>query len=221
MVNIPFIIGESLRQTIMTLIAFLPSILWAGLLLLAGFVFGSILGRAAAHLVTVLRVDAALRKVGVEKISERAGLTISVAGFFGGIIKWTLVIAFALSAAEVLGLSQLTQLLNDVLLFIPQVLIAAVMLIVAALLGDFVARLIDHSVKATGMKAHVAAQLAKWAIIVIGGIFPALIQLNIAPALIQVLFTGVVFALSLALGLAFGLGGKEAAAKAIEKMKQN
>jgi hypothetical protein len=69
------------------------------------------------------------------------------------------------------------------------------------------------------MRGEFAAQVAKWSIVIIGGVFPALTQLRIAQGLVEVLFTGVVFAVSLALGLSFGLGGRDAAARAIEAMK--
>jgi hypothetical protein len=146
---------------------------------------------------------------------------VSVAGFLGGIVKWLVVVAFTIASAEILGLSQVTQLLRDILVYIPQVIIAAVILVISMLLGDFVSRLVSHSVKATGMNGDAAAQMAKWSIIIVGGVFPALTQLRIAQGLVEVLFTGVVFAVSLALGLSFGLGGRDAAARAIEKIKGN
>lgn len=221
MLNPVDILGQALVDTGMTLIAFLPNVVIAVIIFALGWAFGSILGRAVEHLVSVLRVDNALHKAGFDKLSERAGVHISLAGFLGGIIKWLVVVAFTIASAEILGLTQVTQLLRDILVYIPQVLIAAIVLVIAMLVGDFVARLVDHSTRGIGMRGHFAAQVAKWSIIIVGGIFPALTQLRIAQGLVEVLFTGVVFALSLALGLAFGLGGRDAAAKAIEKMKQN
>jgi hypothetical protein len=146
---------------------------------------------------------------------------VSVAGFLGGIVKWLVIVAFTIASAEILGLTQVTQLLRDILVYIPQVIIAAIILVISMLLGDFVARLVAHSAKATGMKGAAASEMAKWAIIIVGGVFPALTQLRIAQGLVEVLFTGVVFAVSLALGLSFGLGGRDAAARAIEKVKGN
>lgn len=221
MLNPVDILGQALVDTGMTLIAFLPNVIIAVVIFALGWAFGSILGRAVEHLISVLRIDNALHKAGFDKLSERAGIHISLAGFFGGIVKWLVIVAFTIASAEILGLAQVTQLLRDILMYIPQVIIAAIVLVIAMLLGDFVARLIDHSTRGIGMKGHFAAQVAKWSIIIVGGIFPALAQLKIAPGLVEVLFTGIVFALALALGLAFGLGGRDAAAKTIEKMKQN
>ena len=212
-------LGQSLVDTGMTIISLLPSIILAVVIFSAGWGFGTVLGRAVEHLVSVLRVDRALHRAGFDALSEKAGIHISVSRFFGGIVKWGVIVAFTLASADILGLSQITQLLRDILVYIPQVIIAAVILVIAMLLGDFVSRMVSHSTKATGVKGDFAAQMAKWAIIIVGGVFPALTQLRIAQGLVEVLFTGVVFAISLALGLSFGLGGRDAAARAIEKIK--
>ena len=212
------ILGQALVDTGMTLISFLPSVILAVIVFALGWAFGTVLGRAVDHLITVLRVDRALHRAGFDTLSERAGVRVSVAGFLGGVVRWGVVVAFTLASAEILGLSQVTQLLRDILVYIPQVIIAAVILVIAMLLGDFVSRIVSHSVKATGMNGDLAAQMSKWAIIIVGGVFPALTQLRIAQGLVEVLFTGVVFAMALALGLSFGLGGQQAASRMIEKV---
>ncbi len=221
MLNPLDILAQALVDTGMTLIAFLPNVIIAVFIFVIGWIAGSVLGRAVAHLIAVTRLDNALHRAGFDKLSERAGVHISMAAFLGGVVKWLVIVAFTIASAEILGLAQVTQLLRDILVYIPQVIIAAIVLVIAMLVGDFVARLIDHSTRGMGMRGHFAAQVAKWSIIIVGGIFPALTQLRIAQGLVEVLFTGVVFAMSLALGLAFGLGGRDAAARAIEKMKQN
>lgn len=219
MLNPVDILGQALVDTSMTMVAFLPNVIIAVIIFALGWAAGTVLGKAVAHVVTVLRIDNALHRAGMDKISDRAGVRVSVAGFIGGIIKWLVIVAFTIASAEILGLNQVTSLLRDILVYIPQVIIAAIVLVMAMLVGDFVSRIVRHSVRATGMKGDFAAQVSKWAIIIVGGIFPALTQLRIAQGLVEVLFTGVVFALSLSLGLAFGLGGRDAAARAIEKMK--
>lgn len=221
MLNPLDILGQALVDTSMTLVSFLPNVIIAVVIFALGWGAGSVLGRAVGHLITVLRIDNALHRAGLDKLSERAGIKISLAGFLHGIIKWLVIVAFTIASAEILGLTQVTQLLRDILVYIPQVIIAAIVLVMAMLVGDFVSRLVRHSAKATGIRGDFAAQVSKWAIIIVGGVFPALTQLRIAQGLVEVLFTGVVFALSLSLGLAFGLGGRDAAARAIEKMKDN
>ena len=179
------ILGQALVDTGMTLISFLPSVIIAVIVFACGWGFGAVLGRAITHLVSVLRIDRALHKAGFAQLSERAGIHISVAGFLGGVVRWGVVVAFTLASAEILGLSQVTQLLRDILVYIPQVIIAAVILVIAMLLGDFVSRIVSHSVKATGMNGELAAQMSKWAIVIVGGVFPALTQLRIAQGLVE------------------------------------
>lgn len=221
MLNPIDILGQALVETGTTMITFLPNIILSIVIFALGWIFGSVLGRSVAHLISLLKIDTALHKAGMDTVSEKAGMRISIAGFFGGIIKWLVIISFTIASAEILGLTQITSLLRDILLYIPQVIIAAVVLVIAALVADFVSRLVRHSVNATGIRAEFAAQVSKWAILIVAGLFPALTQLRIAQGLVEVLFTGFVFAISLALGLAFGLGGRDAAAKTIEKMKEN
>lgn len=215
------ILGQALVSTGMSVIDFLPEVILAVVVFALGWVFGSVLGRSVTHLVNLLKVDHALHKAGMDVVSEKAGVHVSVAGFFGGVVKWLIIVSFTIAAADILGLSQITALLSDILLYIPNVIVAAIVLVMATLAGDFVSRLVRHSVSATGMRAEFAAQVSKWAIVIVAGVFPALTQLRIAQGLVEVLFTGFVFALSLALGLAFGLGGRDAAARAIERMKND
>lgn len=215
------ILGQALVTTGLRLIDFLPEVILAVVVFTLGWVFGSVLGRSVAHLISLLKIDQALHKAGMDVVSEKAGVHLSVSGFFGAVIKWLIIVSFTIASADILGLSQITALLSDILLYIPNVIVAALVLVMSALVADFVSRLVRHSVNATGIKAEFAAQVSKWAIIIVAGIFPALTQLRIAQGLVEVLFTGFVFALSLALGLAFGLGGRDAAARAIDRMKND
>ena len=117
----PFdILGQALVDTSMTLISFLPNVIIAIVVFAVGWMAGTVLGKAVDHLISVLRIDAALHRAGFDKISERAGVRVSLAGFLGGVVKWLVIVAFTIASAEILGLSQVTQLLRDILVYIPQ-----------------------------------------------------------------------------------------------------
>ena len=109
MLNPVDILGQALVDTGMTLISFLPSVIIAIIVFALGWGFGAVLGRAVDHIVTALRIDRALHQAGFDKLSEKAGIRVSVAAFLGGVVKWSVVIAFTLASAEILGLSQVTQ----------------------------------------------------------------------------------------------------------------
>lgn len=210
------ILGDALTQTGGQIVSFLPNVVLAVIVFVLGWVLGGVLGRAVNHIIHVLKIDHALNKAGMSVISERAGVRVSVAGFLGFIVKWTVIISFTMASADILNLRSISDGLLSLIGFIPSVIVAAAILAITTLVADFVSRVVESSLKATSIKSALAATVAKWAILVVG-VVSALTQL-IPNQIIEILFTGIIFALSLALGLAFGLGGRDAAAKAIEKI---
>ena len=214
-------LSASLQATWATVMMFLPAAVVALILFGLGFVLGTIAGKVVRQIILRIKIDKALHQAGLDLVSERAGFHITVAGFFDGLVKWFIVLGFTVAATNVLGLDQVTTLLSGVLLYIPKVIVAVIILIIAALLGDFVGKLVRHSVKATGIhQAEFVSVLARWSIVIVAGVLPALNQLEIAGAMVQTLFAGIVFAVSLALGLSFGLGGKDAAARFLAKVSE-
>ncbi len=211
----------SLTQVVTDVISYAPVVLIAVVLVVIGFVLGNILGRAVAHFITLLKIDRALGTAGLNNLSEQAGVKVSVAKTSGALVRWAIILAFVLSASQVLGLYAFSSFLMFILGYIPTILVASLILVVTFLLADFVARLVAGSAKAVNMPSSVAAFVARYSII-IAGVISALAQLNIAAAgLLEILFGGIIAAVALALGLAFGLGGKDAAARYIEKAESN
>ncbi len=215
------VLDDALSATWLTTLEFLPKVIFALVLFGLGWVCGVVAGRAAKHIIGLLRIDKALHSAGMDIVSEKAGFHVTVAGFIGSFVKWFIILVFTVASTDILGLKQVTELIAEVLTYIPNVLVAVIILVVAALLGDFVARLVSHSVQATGLhQARFVGAVSKWSIVIFG-IILALAQLQIATSMLEVLFAGVVFAAALAFGLAFGLGGRDAAARFLEKISQN
>ena len=121
-----------------------------------------------------------------------------------------------------LNLDQVNLFLREVVLgYLPRVFIAALLLVIATLVSDAIRRLVEGSAKAMGVhSARMAGSIAKWAIWIFVTII-VLSELGIAPAFMQILFTGIVAMLALAGGLAFGLGGKDAASRVVQKMRDS
>jgi len=128
---------------------------------------------------------------------------------------------FLIAAFDVLGLSQVNIFLQEVVLaYLPRVIAAALVLLVAGVIGDLTGRVVTTTARTAGVhSAHFAGAVARWAIWIFG-ILVALSQLGIGAAFSQTIFTGIVIAVSLALGLSFGLGGQSAAADFIEKLRR-
>ncbi len=201
---------------------FLPRILLALIVFVLGWLVADILGKFAAQIVDLLKVDKALSKTGIEEPLKRANIRLNSAAFVGGLIRWFFLIVFLLAAFEILGLTQLSVFLKDVVLqYLLHVIAAVFIMLIAAVLADVLQKVVVASAKAAHLSSTVfLGGVTKWAIWVFA-ILAALYELGIAGALIQTLFTAFVAMIAIAGGLAFGLGGKDAAARFIEKLRQD
>ena len=211
-------LGESLANVTIKIVSFLPSLVVAIVLVLCGWFFGKVLGRAAAHLIALLRIDKALEKAGLIEMIN--GVKFSVSSFAEALIKWAIITSFLMAATQVVGLDSFAGLLWIIISYIPNVLVAALILVSSFLLADFVAKMVTGSAKAAGISHGMAGLAARYSIVIVG-ILAALSQLKIAGGFMDILFAGIVASLSLAIGLSFGLGGKDAASRAIERIEKS
>ena len=204
-----------------SLVGFLGQLLVAVILFVVFWVVGASLGRLLAEGVKALKIDALLAKVGADKVMQRAGINLNIGLFLGEILKWFFIISGLLVAANVLGLSQVSSFLSSILLYVPNIVVAAVILIAGVIVADFIGGVVASSISAAGLKsAPFVSKVAKWAIFIFAFI-AALDQLGIAQTFINTLYIGIVAMIALAGGLAFGLGGKEHASEFIAKLKRD
>lgn len=204
----------------MGLMAILPNILLALLLLILGAIVGSGLARLIKRGVGMVPFDRALESAGITQLVAKSGYTLSIGGIIGFLVEWFIVLTFAIAAFDVLGLDQVNIFLREVVLsYLPHVVVAVLILLAAALTADFVGKTVAGVSRAADVATHhllgTIARMAIWAF----AILAALSELRVAPDFVHILFTGIVVAFSLALGLSFGLGGRDAAARAIEHME--
>lgn len=201
-------------------ISFLPNLLGAIVVFIVGWFIAEVVAKLAAQIINVLRIDQILERMGFEKSLQRANMKLNSGKFVGEIVKWFFIIVFLMAATDILGLPQVTEFLKQILLYIPQLIVAVFILLAGVLIANFMGKLIKASVEAANLKsAGTLAGVAKWAILIFA-ILAALIQLGIVPSLIQTLFTGLIAALAISTGLAFGLGGKDLASQILEKAKR-
>lgn len=201
---------------------FVPKLLLAVILFFIGWYVASIIGKAFAQVIGALKIDNLFRSTGLEKVLERAGTRLSVGGFIGWLVKWFIIVAFLMTSLQIVGLTQVNDFLTDVVVsFVPQVLIAGLVLILGSVLADAARRFISGSARAADVRsANMVGAVAHYAIWVFTLII-ALSQLGIAPAFMQILFTGIVFMLALAGGLSFGLGGRDHASRTLDRVSNH
>lgn len=205
------------------LIAFVPSLFAALVILILGLIISSILSKLAHKLVTLTRVDKLIHKIDGSKKFEEMGVKFDIAALIAWLVKWFFIIVTLIAVVNILKLTEVSRFLQDVANYIPNVVVAIVILAIGMVVGQFVHDIVERSAKASKIMAHTAHSLsavAKWAFIVFA-LMASLTQLKVAPELIQILFTGLVAMLALAFGLSFGLGGKEQASKWLERVMSN
>lgn len=215
------VITTSLQTLWTGFIGFLPSLLGAVIVFIIGWMIATLLGKLATQIIQTLRIDQILSKMNLKRSLERANLKLDSGKFVGELVRWFFIIVFMMAATDILGLTQVTDFLKQVILYIPQLMVAVLILLAAILIANFLEKLVKASVEAAGLKsANFLAAVTKWAILVFA-ILAALLQLGIVPALIQTIFTGLVAALVISIGLAFGLGGKEMATRILDKTRRD
>ena len=198
----------------------LPKVLAALLFIVLGWAFGSAVGRVVHQLVDAAKADEWLAKAGVAEFLAKAGYRLNAGAFFGWLAKIFFIVIFLVAAFDILGLSQVNVFLNQVLMYIPQVIVAAVILFVASIAADLLSGMVSGGTRAVGSRvSQMLGAMTRWAIWIFAFII-ALSQLGIAPQYMYTLFAGFIAMLALAGGLAFGLGGKDAATQFIRDMQK-
>ena len=216
--------GDVLRASFQDIwigvVNFVPSFLAAVVIFLVGWLIAVLLGKLVAQVVKMIKLDLALRSAGFDKVVERGGFALDSGAFIGALVKWFFIVVSLVASLDILGLKTVTGYLSTVVLsYLPNVIVAALILLVSVVIAAAIQKLVVSSAKAAGLSsAIVLGEISKWAIWIFA-FMAALSQLEILNAFIQPLFIGIIAALSLALGLSFGLGGRDAAARYIEKVK--
>jgi len=214
------VLSQSFANLSYGLVSFIPNLVIAVVIFIVGWLIGVGVGRVVKQVVDALRIDQALRPTGIERVLSRAGFQLSSGKFLGFLVEWFFVIVFLVASLQVLGLTQVNDFLRTVVLgYLPQVIVAVLILLVAAVVAEAAERVVAGSARAAALNAAgFLGKVARYSIWIFA-ILAALAQLNVATVFVQTLFTGVVIAVSLAVGLAFGLGGQASAAHYLESLR--
>ncbi|MEK7120258.1 MAG: hypothetical protein AAB824_01830 [Patescibacteria group bacterium] len=212
-------LNDSFMQIWAGFLSYLPVLLGAVIIFLVGWIIAATIGRLIEKLIRTVKLDVALAKLGLDRLMSRANMRLDSGKFLGELVKWFLILVFLLTATDILGLSQVSDFLKSVLMYVPNIIIAVVIMLAAVVISSFLQRLVKASVDASGLKSgSFLGMMTKWAVLIFA-VLAVLEQLSVAPGLVQTFFSGLMYTLALAVGLAFGLGGKEAAAEFLNKVR--
>ena len=203
----------SFTQALNTFIGFLPSLLGALIVLIVGWFIAGFLARLIARGLNAIGLERAVERSGIGRFIEQSGSRWTMSEIIAALIKWSIFLIFIQAAASLLGMAQITTIINSVILFIPKLIAALAIIVIGSLIARFVGglahgALAEMEVGAAGLFARLTQYL------IIGfAIVAAFNQIGVAQTVVNTLLIGLIGSLSLALGLAFGLGGREVAAQ--------
>ncbi len=198
----------------------IPGIIGAILILVIGWIIAGIVGGLVTKLCRAVKVDNVADRIGVNGFLTKSGTKLTASSILGEIVKWVIRLTFIEMAADQLGMAQVSNLINQMLAFIPNIVVAIVILGAGAFLGQMLSGIVRGA--AAEAKLGDAGLLAKltYGATMAFAIIMALNELNVAPVVVNTLYIGLVAAIALALGLSFGLGGKDVAARYAEQWTQ-
>jgi hypothetical protein len=216
------VFNASLQNLWWGFVQFAPKLIIAIIFFIIGWVLGSLIAKAFEHVFSALKIDKLFQSIRADEFFRRAGMNLNTGYFVGQVVKWFVIIVFLLPSLNLVGLTYISSFLkDDVLGFLPRVIVAAFILIIATIIADAVAKAVVAGSKALKLtSANMLGTIAKYAIWIFAFII-ALGQLGIAPAYMQILFAGIIGMLAVAGALAFGLGGKDAAGRLISKLGED
>ena len=201
-------------------LTFIPTLIGAIIVFIIGWFISVGIGKLVVEVLIRIKFNKLFEKTGWKQALEKAELKVNAAEFIGAIAKWVLVIVFLLAAVEILGFVQFAAFLKSILAYLPNVIVAVLILVVTVILVDIVEKVVRTAVE--GVKVgygHLVSVMIKWSIWIFA-VLAILHQLGIAKPFMETLFTGFVAMLVISLGIAFGLGGKDVAAEILQDLKK-
>ncbi len=202
-------------------IAFVPTLIGAIIVFVVGWLISVAVGRVIATILHRMQFNKLFEHAHWQEAMKKAELQTDPSEFIGAIFKWVLVVVFLLVAVQILGVQGFNEFLNDVLRWLPNVVVAVAMFVVAAIGADILGKVTVAAVERAGVGySKFAGKIVTTAIWVFA-VLAILFQLDVARELVRTLFTGLMAGLALAFGLAFGLGGKDMAAEFMQNLRRH
>ena len=199
------------------IMAFLPNLLGGVIIFALGWLLARVLKFAAVKLLRLVRLDVAGEKTGLTAFLQKGDIKKTPSEIVGNLIYWFIMILVLIASLDALGLPIVSDILNDVFLYIPNVIAAIIVLILGILFGNLLSAIVRTAASNAGLAAAEGlAKTALYAVIFFSGTV-ALIQLGIGEEIVTSAFVTALGAAALALALAFGLGGRDIAAEYLKK----
>src|ERR671929_716557 len=202
---------QPLQDALSTFLSYIPQLIGAIVILIIGYLVAKVLQAVVGRVLQGIGFDRWMERGGIKQFLDRAETNQTPASILGALVFWFVFIIAITMAADALGIPQVSAVLSQLIAYIPNVIAAVLILILAALLANFLASVVRG---ATG--SDLLSNIARYAIIVYA-VFAALTQLGIAVQLTAPTFLIILGAAALAAAIAFGFGAQGVARDIVEK----
>ncbi len=200
---------------------FIPTLVGAVVLLIIGWLVGVLLEQVVDRLLRAISAQKLFDGSRIESLVQKTGSARDTSGLLAGLIKWITYVVFFMAAAQVLHLDSISDFLSQILSYMPNVIAAVSIILIGGILAQFLSEVVRGAVSAASLGyAGFLASMTRWALWIFA-ILAGLAQLGVATGIINTVITGLVAALAISVGLAFGLGGQKNAAEFLDKVKKD
>lgn len=211
------LIAEPFGNFLARVLDFLPNIITSIIILLAGFIMAWLIKTIVVLIMRVLKVDGACERSGITDTLRKGGIRDSVSVLTGKVTYFITLVLFVIIAMDALYIPSVEDLISKFFLYLPNLLIAVVVVILGYMLGNFLSRAALIAAVNAGIKLSHSVSLAVKATVFMLSVSMALELLGIGKETILIAFAIVLGGVVLALSIAFGLGGKDAAREYLQR----
>ncbi|NQT00422.1 MAG: hypothetical protein HQ580_00210 [Planctomycetes bacterium] len=214
------LIVAPVSEMLTKLAGYMPTLIGALIILTVGWMVAKTLKRIVSRGLKAIQFDKLADKAGISEILSKGGLKTSANDVLSSLVYWLVIIMVLVMVVNALGLPQASSVLESLFAFIPNVIAALFVLVVGMFLANFVSGIVRTAGgNASLPKPEMLAAVSRWAIIIFAGTI-SLKELGIATLLVTTTFNIILGGFCLALALAFGLGGRDTAAKYLNEWRQ-
>jgi hypothetical protein len=221
MENMNIVVIEPVRAMAIKIWSYIPAIAGAILILVVGWLIAKLIEAVVVRLLKAARLDAGSDKVGITNVLAQGDIKMSLSELVGAIVYWLIILVVLATTLDALNLKIASELVSKLVGYVPNILASVFILILGSFLANFVATIVRTSTSNAGIKnAKMLSQITQ-ILIIIFAVIVAVEQLQIATTLIVLSVNIILVSFGLGLALAFGLGCKDIAGKAMQDFLNN
>ncbi|MFA5146240.1 MAG: hypothetical protein WC515_02520 [Candidatus Omnitrophota bacterium] len=218
------VVADPVKAMLIKIWSYIPTLIGAILILVVGWLIAKLLEAVTVRVLKAVRLDVASDKAGVSNILAKGDIKATLSELIGAIVYWLVILIVIATALNALNLTVAAALISRLVEYVPNILAAIFVLVLGSFLAGFVSTIVRTSASNAGIDGAKMLGQVTQTVLIIFAIIIAVEQLNIATALIALAVNVILAAIGLGIAIAFGLGCKEIAGKAMQdflnKMKK-